>query len=311
MSRMIHILYIMYATSMLSCDIDGRLPDCDYNVMISYSYTTVGGTNEIDDYVFSATDYLFDTDGLLAGIYERSGIDIAESRMTLPPGHYTLVRWGNRSNLSLLRPDTANQAVCRLSDCRLLQNNPTAGGRTQANADPLHYSRVELDVPPVGIVRKRVYQTHAYLHLYITIKGIEGNLGDSYTMRLDGTAEGTSLQTACTISAHNDSILIPSPLDNRTVPHTVNGCKMKKNGDIEGEFITARLTNSSLPLFSLWLDGKPILTDVDLKNFFDTMLIDMNTNECQEFRLRITYEDGKVYISFVSLGDWEDGGSFG
>lgn len=311
MNRQIYIIYIMFATSVLSCDIDGKLPECNYNVMLSYSYTTVGGTNEINDYIFSATDYLFDADGLLAGIYERSGIDIAESRMSLPPGHYTLVRWGNRSDLSLLRPDTANQAVCRLSDCRLLQDNPAAGGTAQANADPLHYSRIELDVPPVGIVRKRVYQTHAYLHLYITVKGIEGNTGDNYTMRLDGTAEGTSFRTACTISAHNDLILIPSPLDDRTVPHIAEGCKMKKNGDIEGEFITARLTGKSIPLFSLWLGDQPVLADIDLKNFFDTMLIDMDTNECQEFRLRITYEDGKVYISFVSLGDWEDGGSFG
>lgn len=311
MSRLIYILYIMYAISMLSCDIDGKLPECDYNVMLSYSYTTVGGTNEINDYIFSATDYLFDADGLLAGIYERSGIDIAESRMTLPPGHYTLVRWGNRSDHSLLQPDTANHTECRFSDCLLLQHNAVTGSRTQANADPLHYSRVELNVPPVGIIRKRVYQTHAYLHLYITVKGIEGDTGDNYTMRLDGTAEGTSFLTACAISAHNDSILIPSPLDNRTVPHTVDGCKMKKNGDIEGEFITARLTGNSVPLFSLWLDDQPVLTDVNLKNFFDTMLIDMDTNECQEFRLRITCEDGKVYISFISLGDWEDGGSFG
>lgn len=292
------ILYIMYMLPLLSCDIDGRLPECDYNVAISYSYTT-GGGNEIDDYVFSATDYLFDASGQLIASYERSGLDIAESRMKLQPGHYTLVRWGNRSDRSVLHP--TDTAECRYTNCLLAFDNP----------DPLHYSKTELDVPQAGIVRKKEYQAHAYLHLYITVEGIEGTKGDPYTMCLNGTAEATAFTTACTISAHADSIRIPAVADGEIVPRTVPDCRMKANGDIEGEFIAARLTNNSRPVFSLWLGDRAVLTDVDLKHFFDTMLIDMDTNECQEFRLRITCEDGKVYISFVSLGDWEDGGNFG
>lgn len=309
MSKMAYIAFISYLTTMISCDIDGPLPECDHNVVISYSYTT-GSSNEITDYVTSAVDYLFDARGKLYAIYPVSSGNISESRMNLPAGRYTLVRWGNRSDNSVLYPDTAS-TDSQLSTSCLLLDNPTPDGTAQGNADPLHYSLTELDVPPVGIVRRKAYQTHAYLHLYITVKGIEGNQGDSYTMQLDGAAPGNSFLTSATIRSHGDSIRIPTPLDSPTVKHRLTGCKMKKNGDIEGEFIAARLTNRSHPVFSLWLDGQPVLTDVDLKNFFDTMLIDMDTNECQEFRLRIAYEDGKVYISFVSLGDWEDGGSFG
>lgn len=298
MNRQLHILFILYASSVVSCDIDGPLPECDYNVIISYSYTT-GSTNEIGDYVTSATDYLFDAEGQLSDIRTYGKNDVEQSRMKLAPGHYSLVRWGNRSEKSTLYPPASDSTGSLIGNCLLLPN------------DPLHYSRTELDVPPVGILRKKAYQTHAYLRLHITVKGIEGDTGDSYTMYLDGIPSGVYFQTARTICAHNDSIGIPRQEDNRTSAYHVEGCKMKKNGDIEGEFVTNRLTSRSHPLFNLRLDDREILTDVDLKHFFDTMLIDMDTNECQEFRLRITYENGKVYISFVSLGDWEEGGSFG
>ena len=298
MSRLLHILFTLYASSLVACDIDGPVPECDYNVLIAYSYTT-GSGNEIGDYVSSATDYLFDSAGKLADIRTYGKDGVTQTRIKLSPGHYSLIRWGNLSEKSTLYPPASDSTGCLLTHCQLLSN------------DPLHYSRTELEVPPVGIVRKKAYQTHAYLRLHITVKGIEGNSGDSYTMYLDGAPSGVYFRTDRTIHAHNDSIGIPRQNDSHPSTRRLEGCKMKKNGDIEGEFICNRLTSRSRPSFSLGLNDRAILTDVDLKHFFDTMLIDMDTNECQEFRLRITYENGKVYISFVSLGDWEEGGSFG
>ena len=48
MSRLLHILFTLYASSLVACDIDGPVPECDYNVLIAYSYTT-GSGNEIGD----------------------------------------------------------------------------------------------------------------------------------------------------------------------------------------------------------------------------------------------------------------------
>lgn len=86
---------------------------------------------------------------------------------------------------------------------------------------------------------------------------------------------------------------------------------MGSEGTLQDEFLTYRLTNRSLPVFSVWQGNVQVLRNVDLKHFFDTMLIDMDTNECQEFHIRITVEGDNVYVQFVSLGDWIDGGSIG
>lgn len=305
------------------CDIDGPLEECDYNVRFTFRYTTGREMNEIGDYVNCATDYLFDSDNRLIEVKSFGKEGVGTRSFNLPEGRYTLVRWGNQSATSLLQPPvttaTDSTAVSdnRLSDCHLRQNNPSTGqeaGGAEANGDPLHYSCVRFEVPPVGIIRCNVYQAHAYLRLNVTVAGVEAPEGTLYTFELEGSHREMSFLPGTAICAHADSILFPATRETvDEVTHRVENCPMRSNGEINGEFITSRLFNTDRPVFRLTdANGQIIIGDIDLQKFFHTMQTDFDTNECQEFHLRITLgEDGQVYIQFVTLGDWIDGGSFG
>lgn len=293
-----------------SCEIGAPLEDCNYNVRLSFYYSDYTATNRLRDYVASMTDYLYDAQGKLLGVLVRTRASVSVRTLQLPPGDYTLVSWGNLSDKTRVEPSSPEGA--KLEEMQLRQNNPAAqDAAMQNNGERLHYARVDFTVPPSGMVRKTVYAGHAYLNLKVTVAGLPGARGNDYTMRLDGTHPGYAFTHYNAVGTQGFTMYVPTPHRREEVPHLVSGCRGNGYGEIYGEFVTARLTGQTVPVFSLWKDGERVLRDVELKTFFDTMLIDMDHNDCQDFEIRITVDGDRVYIQFISLGDWIDGGSFG
>lgn len=293
-----------------SCEIGAPLEDCNYNVRLSFYYSNYGGVNQLRDYVTSMTDYLYDAQGRLVSVATRTKAQVLTRTVQLPPGDYTLVSWGNLAEKTAVTPSSPEGMLCE--DMGLRQDNPaTQDAAIQYNGERLHYARVEFNVPPSGVIRRTVYAGHAYLNLKVTVAGLSGAKGQDYTMRLDGTHPGYGFTHYNAVGTQGFTMYVPRLHREETVPHLVPGCRGNGYGEIYGEFVAARLTGETVPVFSLWQGDKQVLRNVELKTFFDTMLIDMDNNECQDFEIRITVDGDRIYVQFVTLGDWIDGGSFG
>ena len=303
---------VIIATLLLcsSCQIGAPLEDCDYNVRLTFYYSNYAGANQLRDYVTSMTDYLYDAQGRLVSVMTRARAQVLTRTAQLPPGDYTLVSWGNLAGKTTVTPLPLQGMLW--SAMGLRQAAPAMPPpAAQYNGERLHYARVEFSVPASGVVRRTVYAGHAYLNLKVTVAGLPGARGQDYVMRLDGTHPGYGFAHYNTVGTQGFTMYVPRLHREETVPHLVSGCRGNGYGEVSGEFVAARLTGETIPVFSLWQGDKQVLRDVDLKTFFDTMLIDMDNNECQNFEIRVTVDGSRVYIQFVTLGDWIDGGSFG
>lgn len=327
------------------CDLNGPMEECDYSVRLQFHYSNGGSANRIRDYVTTITDYLYDEQGRLLDVTTRTGVRIPQRTFSLPPGKYTLVSWGNLAEKTYVYPSV--EAGTLFSDMRLVKNHPHTATRADAgtatgfsptradagfsaavhgsstryydasslppqrNTERLHYGRADFTVADFGVLDRTVFMGHAYLDLTVTVVGLEGERGEEFTLRLDGTHPVYSMNHYRQINAQGYPMYIPQPDNSQENTHLLSGVRMSSKGELEDEFLSFRLTNESLPMFSVWKDGVQVLRNVDLKHFFDTMLIDMDTNECQEFHIRIKVDGDHIYVQFVSLGDWIDGGSIG
>lgn len=300
-------LQILICCLLAGCDLNGPMEECDYNARLLFHYSRGGSTNQIRNYVTTITDYLFDAQGHLIDVTTRTGVRIPQRTLSLPPGGYTMVSWGNLAEKTLVHPST--EVGTEFADMRLVQNNPASELPWQQNSERLHYGKIDFEVSSMGVVQKTVFVGHAYLDLTVTVVGIEGQKGEEFSFRLDGTHPVYDINHYQLINAQGYNMYIPAPEDARDTPHLLPEVRMTSEGKLEGELLSYRLTNRSQPVFSIWQGEKQILRNVDLKHFFDTMLIDMDTNECQEFHILITVDGDNVYVQFVSLGDWIDGGS--
>lgn len=348
MKRYTLIWLLVLTYTLTGCDLDGPMRECDYRVRLHFHYSREGSANRIRDYVTSITDYLFDSQGRLVEVTTRSAARIPQRTLMLPPGRYTLISWGNLGDKTLVHPSP--EAGTLLDDMQLVKNAPHPSARglssdasslssdasalstdasalstdasatrgfdasalpRQLNCERLHYGRADFTVQDFGVQEQTVFMGHAYLDLTITVAGLEGRAGEEYTFRLDGTHPVYDMNHYRQINAQGFSMYIPRPAAEQDNVHLLSGVRMSRDGVLEDQFFSYRLTGTSKPKFSIWQGGRQVLRDIDLKHFFDTMLIDMDTNECQEFHLRITVQGDEAYVQFVTLGDWIEGGTIG
>ena len=317
--------YILSVIVLSSCDIDAPLPDCDYNARLEYWYVFTGTRNEIPDYVETMNEYLFDANGILRQVRFLEGDSLLAHELTVPPGTYTLVSWGNLDGRSRIAPAVIGQT--RLPEIRLEHNDsdfsPLERGQGvcqyQENNEPLYYATDILEVPRSGIIRKRINTTHAHALLRVTAKwlrDIPANTKDfAFTLRGIPAAAGFDVAERVNTSVDNRTgeqwtYAIPR-MDETTLCDHRADASMRPNRTVTGDLITYRYTDNTRLLFRIWAGDRPLIREVNLTEFFRAMSISFTRNIRQEFSIVITIDGDNISVSFAGVSDWEDGGTIG
>ena len=321
--------YILLIVILSACDIDTPLPDCDYNARLEYWYVFTGTDNEIPDYVDTMNEYLFDADGILRQVRLLEGDSLLAHELTVSPGTYTLVSWGNLDGRSRIAPAIIGQT--RLSEIRLEHNDiatesilsPLERGQgvcqSHPNTEPLYYATDILEVPRSGIVRKRVNTTHAHALLRVTAKwlrDIPANTKDfAFTLRGIPAASGFDVAERVNTSVDNRTgeqwIYAIPRMDETTLCDHRTDASMRPNRTVTGDLITYRYTDNTRLLFRIWAGDRPLIREVNLTEFFRAMSIPFTRNIRQEFSIVITIDGDNISVSFAGVSDWEDGGTIG
>lgn len=308
------LLFILSVIVLSGCDIDAQLPDCDYNARLEYWYVFTGSKNEIPDYVDTMNEYLFDSDGILRQVRLLEGDSLLAHELTVSPGTYTLVSWGNIDGRSRIVPAVIGQT--RLSEIRLAHNDTAT---ESANTEPLYYATDILEVPRSGIVRKRVNTTHAHALLRVTAKwlrDIPANTKDfAFTLRGIPAAAGFDVAERVNTSIDNRTgeqwIYAIPRMDETTLCDHRADASMRPNRTVTGDLITYRYTDNTRLLFRIWAGDHPLIREVNLTEFFRAMSVPFTRNIRQEFSIVITIDGDNISVSFAGVSDWEDGGTIG
>ena len=315
-----------------ACDIDGDLAECPYNARLEYWYTGTGQANVLPDYVYRMHEFVFDSVGVLCHKREISGRKGIAAELSLPPGRYTLVAWGNIDTCS--RTGKTEIGKTRLEDLRLYADRPykstRASASLQAPAEKLYYGHAGFRIADRGVSRGRVDMVHAHFKLDVTVKWkgrAPTDTGDFY-MTLGGIypeyqflpkfeVKGSPYST---YSADNGGAMTRSgiwyyipgrPKDCSPVTYKV-AARMSVAQTAGAQFVTYRLTSADHPVLQLFGGGEPLIREIDLEKYFRTMQIDLDKNLRQEFSLVVEVApDGGIIVSSATVKDWIDGGSIG
>ena len=315
-----------------ACDIDGDLAECPYNARLEYWYTGTGQANVLPDYVYRMHEFVFDSVGVLCHKREISGRKGIAAELSLPPGRYTLVAWGNIDTCS--RTGKTEIGKTRLEDLRLYADRPykstRASASLQAPAEKLYYGHAGFRIAERGVSRGRVDMVHAHLKLDVTVKWkgrAPTDTGDLY-MTLSGIypeyqflpkyeVKGSPYSS---YSADNGGAMTRSgiwyyipgrPKDCSPVTYKV-ATKMDITRTVSAQFVTYRLASADHPILQLFGGGQPLIREIDLEKYFRTMQIDLDKNLRQEFSLVVEVDaNGGIIVSSAKVSDWVDGGTIG
>ena len=332
----------MAALPLYACDIEYDHEICGHNVEILYWYDAEMSApdNKLSDVVSSLDEYLFDADGVLVRAH-RIAADECDggfsSKSQLPPGRYSVITWGNRSDINTV--NDAVTGVTRREEMLLSVNCPHAidPGR-QANGDRLYYAYRTFTVPEVGETYVKASMVHSHLVLkyrvrwrgkapantkdfYSEMNSLSSSYGFMPQYRYQGNIcqnhdpDADDYKMQCMESRH----YIKTVFDNRERNHRQ---EVDMNGDkqIFGEFVTYRLRNTTPVTMTLWSAGTgtkageptQIMKEIDLNRWFSEKNIELDRNLKQEFYLDFEIlDDGTVIVSEVEIGDWHEGGELG
>lgn len=340
------VFVLMSALVFMSCDIEFEHETCDYNLEIVYWYDAemTAADNKLSSVVFSLDEYIFDEDGILFAwrkvpMDECYGGYVSEG--TLPPGRYSVITWGNRSDIN--NPNDAVVGVTRREDmllfvdCMYSGSRGTRTGNLQDNGDRLYYTYRTFTVPETGVTRIKAGMVHSHLVLKYRIRWrgkAPENTKDFYTDLTPASStygfmpEFRYLGNTCNyhdpekddyrqISMENRH-KITTVFDNRRNHHRID-VNMNGSKHIYGEFVTYRLRNTTPITMALWSAGMnnsgdplQIMKDVDLQRWFYDKGIELDRNLKQDFYLDFEIlEDGRVIVSEMEVGDWTEGGYLG
>lgn len=321
---------LLAAITANSCDIDAPLPDCDYNARLEYWYVFTGTNNELPDYVDTMNEYLFDANGILRQVRLLEGDSLLAHELTVAPGTYTLVSWGNLDTRSRIAPAIIGKT--QLSEIRL-KHTPTVethGGASQSqsqsrnitspNTEPLYYATDILEVPRSGIIRKRINTTHAHALLRVTAKWLSNTPPntDDFLFTLRGIPAAAGFDVADRVSTslpgYNTSSAtiynIPRMDESTLCDHSAKAT-MRPNRTVTGDLMTYRYTDNTRLLFRIWAGDRPLIREVNLSEFFREMSIPFSRNIRQEFAITLQIDGDNISVLFTGISDWEDGGTIG
>lgn len=313
-----------------SCAIDEEPLTCSYNVQLAYWYTRewTKEENMVSNYIFRIKEYVFDEEEILYQVntlLASTGNTPFVSTLTLPPGRYTAVAWGNLSRIANDWEPVVGSTT--LQDMRIHLStpyrsaHPIGEGETdavQGNIDPLFYGYTNFSVEEGKTQRIRVGMTHAHLLLDVVVKWAKNAPVNTrnFTLRLK---EVPSVYGFLPGYTEPRSITSANPVVHHIPQVQEDGCKkeyrlpvtMDIGRSLKGEFVTNRLTESSHPLLTVYAGDTPLIKEIDLEKYFRTMQIGLRQNLRQEFRIQVMIYEDRVEVSPLVFSDWENGGTIG
>lgn len=328
------ILLCMCAAT--SCHIDGTPEPCAYDIKLVYRYSRdmKGTANHIGSHIGSMKEYLFDEDGVLYAVSTLPGkscMGYNVSEHSLPSGKYTVVSWGNINGSSHIDPMVPGLST--LDDMSIMLNAPSKNGgdgeQTYKNSERLYYGYRTFRVNDNGISRINVDMAHAYCRLGLTIgwnstppentrdfnilyRNIPAGYGFTPDYIIDREEWRPYLRRESDYPAICADFRYYPPEYDGAKTHVTHRADVTMNVDkkIKTELITYRHGDEPL-LLSLYAGDRQIMKEIDLQYFFTTMGVQLSRHPQQEFDLRIDIDGDSVTVGFMSVTDWDEGGSIG
>lgn len=183
---------------------------CPYNVLIHYVTSDGRGFATGDYPVEDFRQFVYTEDSMLVGEFPGDSCEAGVGMLTLPPGTYRLVVWGNAPGGSC-RMEEINPHGSRMEDGRLhaLPYGGKEASAEYANVGRLYYGTATFKVSKYGVNELTVGLMHAHARLNLTVEWkddipAEVRSARSPVMRLRG------LHTPTTSAAAKPGEIIPS-----------------------------------------------------------------------------------------------------
>lgn len=304
--------------AMGACVQEDNPVDC-YNVNFQYRYYQPGDGDLLLQHIQKAQHFLF-RDGILQESFTHSGAALKKFGLTLYPGNYTLVTWGNlngNTTLSSLVPGKT-----RIDEV-LLSVTSDFPGDACGMSDRLFFATKEFQVDKRTRQTHWVDYSHAHNVLNVTVRWRSRSPLErekEYQMYLRDTYEKHSFTPSHNILLHADSNTRNESTEHQVV-HTYpihhgptfirQGISLVPNAsrELKACFISLRYHNDQIPFFGLYDGDTPLFKEMDLTKVFTTFGWELTNNIRQEFTILIEVDGDKIYVSSAMVGDWEDGGS--
>lgn len=326
---------------LISCDLEGNLPECEYNMQMEYWYGNINQKNEFDEYIQTLDEYIFDDTGVLRWINKLPGSSCngkGYSEASLPPGKYTVVAWGNlTSNNKVIN---AEIGISTIKDIMLCLDNPYSGKTVknraqqnstakpiQSNSDRLYYGYRVITIEDGHIGRYKIFMQHSHCMLNVNVRWKNKAPEDTKNFMLtlsevpyscmhlpeyiiNGTAFTFYDEHKHTdITDEHKFLPTVNPLKDYVTQYSNASMNMMQN--VGGYFICHRLQNDTHPILCLYAGDYALMKEIDLHKYFTTMDIELSKNLMQEFFIVVEIDGDKVSVMPATISDWEDGGSIG
>ena len=328
----------------VSCSMDEYNEVCDYRVELRYDYNRENTTslNVLQNYVGSISEYIFDENGVL---YAENRITpdpcdgSLKSTRDLPPGRYSVISWGNLTQVCAVNDARAGITTRQLMELRIDNPCNTYAG-FQNNGDRLFHAYRTFTINPTGISRIRVDMVHSHLSLRTRVRWASGAtkppVGRELQLRIESEpsqydfmpeyvyATGSVVYHAPATHDRYNSICgdwtphIPKVHDDKNIVRHRLNTNVDTEYEAYCEFVTFRLLNDSDALLSVYeVDGTGTVTTQigDTKNLGDYFMgegIELTRNLRQEFAIDIVVNaDGTLSLTPLNIAEWDEGGAIG
>lgn len=302
-----------------SCSLaDPRDLCCPDACAMVYSYKPYG-TEAFKEYISSLRHYLFDSNGSYIAMLPP-GNDMQYQPLNLPEGSYTMVTLGNASEASA----TNHQEIGHISGLTLSQKAGYAeSSDILGNSDELYWGVRSFAIGADGLATEPDGRTRfnskskltTYMnniHCHLTVRVVWDNVPEyigAYEMELDGVPAAYNLNPAKVAEA--DGFTVPESGD--TAVHRLT---VSMNGqELEGEFVTLRYTDETIPTLRLRYRGLQVGPAMDLRKAFRTWGWRPSLIHVQKYSIVVRlYGNGNAELTpfmEASVDDWINGGSFG
>lgn len=302
------------------CSLDYTIRECPYNVRFTFIPGDGRGVSTGDYPIDSLRMFVYDAEHVLVGEFPGDTCHAGIGTLSLPPGDYTLVAWGNAGDeTSLLEHITPAESRMEegglkpydYSDTPPTREEYRASAPEYRNTGKLYYGTAAFTAYDYGVAEYSIGMMHAHTRLNLTVEWADEVPADVRSARepmmwLKGVSVGYCFTGGDT---WGDYCFPCHALAETGVYRTT--ATIDAGYKIKGTFTTLRLRDEDHPVVTLTDGQEGLMRDVDLSRYFTVMGIGLSRNIRQEFDLTIRIGRNQTLIMQTNVSGWEEGGMIG